>query len=215
MAPVTAATIDAFVRNGGFLWADGRCAFLDKRMCLRNTVPCNGLDKVFGCREIDEVAPREYDELLLKDGSRLKPCREIQRLRLYEGAEALAECNGYPAAVRNRHRRGVAELWGTYLSVNPDSSFAPLLTDFAAENGIRPEIKISSGSNVIVSQLHGENMLLAVFTSLARAPQKVVAELPIQSGKIVNGDNNAVLTGNVLEFSISYGKTLPVIISIL
>ena len=213
MAPATAAAIEEFVRNGGLLWADGRCAFLDKRMCLRNTVPCNGLDKVFGCREIDEVAPREYDQLQLKDGSQLKPCREIQRLRLYDGADVLAECNGYPAAVRNRYGKGIAELWGTYLSVNPDSGFAPLLTGFAAENGILPEIDIISGSNVIVSMLRGEKLLLAVFTSMARTPQKVVAVLPIQSGKIVN-DSNIALTGNTLDFTISYGQTLPVLIEI-
>ena len=212
MAPATAATIEEFVRNGGLLWADGRCAFLDKRMCLRNTVPCNGLDKVFGCREIDEVAPREYDQLQLKDGSRLKPCREIQRLRLTEGAEALAECNGYPAAVRNRYGKGIAELWGTYLSVNPESGFAPLLIDFAAENGIKPEIRINSGSNVIVSLLRGKNLHLAVFTSLLKQPQKIVAELPMQSGKILNECSQVALTGNTLELSISYGQTLPVLI---
>ena len=211
MAPKTAEAIEAFVKNGGLLWADGRCAFLDKGLFLRTTVPCNGLDKVFGCREIDEVAPRDYDLLHLKDGSQVKPCREIQRLSLYEGAEVLAECNGYPAAVRNRYGKGLAELWGTYLSVNLESGFEPLLTGFAAKNGIQPEVKITSGSNVIISLLHGENMLLAVFTSLARTPQTVAAELPIQSGRIVN-DTNAVLTGNTLEFTISCGQTLPLII---
>ncbi|MBQ9367519.1 MAG: hypothetical protein IJT83_07050 [Victivallales bacterium] len=54
-------------------------------------------------------------------------------------------------------------------------------------------------------------MLLAVFTSLARTPQKVVAQLPIQSGRIVN-DTNAVLTGNTLECTLSYGQTLPLLI---
>lgn len=211
MAPATAAAIEEFVRNGGHLWADGRCAFLDKGLFLRTTVPCNGLDKVFGCREIDEVAPRNFDQLYLNDGSQVKPCREIQRLSLYEGAEALAECNGYPAAVRNCYGKGRSELWGTYLSVNLESGFAPLLTGFAAENGIQPEVKITSGSNVIVSLLHGENLLLTVFTSLAKTPQKVVAELPIQSGRIVN-DTNAVLTGNTLDFTISYGQTLPLLI---
>ena len=50
-----------------------------------------------------------------------------------------------------------------------------------------------------------------MFTSLAKTPQKVVAQLPIQSGRIVN-DANAVLTENTLECTLSYGQTLPLLI---
>ena len=209
-SPNTASVVQPAAGGGSRNCAVG-CGGCQLTQFLRTTVPCNGLDKVFGCREIDEVAPRDYDQLHMKDGSSLKPCREIQRLSLYEDAEALAECNGYPAAVRNRYGKGLAELWGTYLSVNLESGFEPLLTGFAAENGIQPEVKITSGSDIITSLLHGENLLLTVFTSLARTSQKVVAELPIQSGRIVN-DSNAALTGNTLELTLSYGQTLPLLI---
>ncbi|MBP5640426.1 MAG: beta-galactosidase [Victivallales bacterium] len=211
IAPSTAAAIEEFVRGGGAIWADGRCGFLDKHMFLRHTVPGNGLDRVFGCREIDEVAPRENDLLILKDGSTVKPHREIQRLKVAESAEILAECNGYPAAVRNRYGKGNAELWGTYLSANPETDFSAILLGFAKANGVMPDIRLNYGKDVIVSMLRGENNLLAVFTSLVEREQSVTAELPIQNGRILNGAS-AVLAGNTVEFTLSPDETLPLLI---
>ena len=211
IAPETASAIAEFVRNGGALWADGRCGFLDRHHFLRSTVPGNGLDQVFGCREIDEVAPFETDRLNMKNGSQVKPYREIQRLNPYDSAEILAVCNGYPAAVRNRYGKGVAELWGTYLSGNPETDLFAFLPKFAEENGVQPEIRIQRGKDVIVSMLHGGDVLLAVFTSLAEAEQKVIAELPVTEGKLLN-DVPATLSGSKAEFSIRSNETVSLLI---
>ena len=211
IASSTAAVIEEFVRSGGAVWADGRCGFLDKHLFLRHTVPGNGLDRVFGCREIDEVAPRVNDLLILKDGSTVKPHREIQRLKAAESAEILAVCNGYPAAVRNCYGKGTAELWGTYLSANPETDFSAILLGFAKACGVMPEIKLNFGKDVIVSMLRGENNLLAVFTSLAEREQSVTAELPIQNGRILN-DASAVLAGHTIEFTLRPDETLPLLI---
>lgn len=211
IAPATAAAIEAFVRDGGAVWADGRCGFLDKHLFLRHTVPGNGLDRVFGCREIDEVAPFANDYLLLKDGSQVKPHREIQRLEAAASAEVLAECNGYPAAVRHHYGKGCAELWGTYLSGNPETNLATFLPGFAAANGIEPEIRIKSGSDVVVSPRRGEEILLAVFTSLANQEQAITAQLPLANGKMLN-DAAAVLTGNTVAFTIRPSETRTLLI---
>ncbi len=211
IAPSTAAAIEEFVRNGGAVWADGRCGVFDKHLFLRQTVPGNGLDRVFGCREIDEVAPRADDLLILNDGSTVTPYREVQRLKVADSAEALAECNGYPAAVRNRYGKGTTELWGTYLSANPEMDLSAILLGFVEVNGVTPEIRLTRGNDVIVSMLRGENVLLAVFTSLADHEQAVAAELPIQNGRVLN--NVSVVWGqNTLEFTLRPSETLPLLI---
>jgi len=207
----TAAKIADFVRDGGAVWADGRCGFLDHGLCMRGTVPGHGLDQVFGCREIDETAPRESSLLILKDGSQVKPYREIQRLKPYDSAEILAECNGYPAAVRNHYGKGTAELWGTYLTGNQETDLSKFLPEFAETNGVQPEIRLQSGEDVIVSTLHGENVLLAVFTSLAETKQNIIAELPVTEGKLLN-DVPATLSGSKAEFSIRSNETVSLLI---
>ena len=215
VAPETAAALEGFVRRGGALWADGRCGFLDKHMMLRDTVPCNGLDRVFGCREIDEVAPFEQDRLIRRDGSALKPYREIQRLEPYETAEVLAECNGYPAAVRNRYGAGTAELWGSWIAAEPENDLAAMLTGFAVAHGVEPELRIRRGHDVLASLRRGEELLLAVFTSLAEEVQEVVAELPFAEGKVLNGGvaSAVAFAGGELKFAIRPGETLPMLIS--
>ncbi len=211
IAPSTANAIEEFVRNGGAVWADGRCGVFDRHLFLRKTVPGNGLDKVFGCIEIDEVAPRDNDLMVLQDGSNVKPHREIQRLKAFDGAEIIAECNGYPAAVRNRYGKGNTELWGTYLSANPETDVSGILLNFIEANGVEPEIKLIKGDDVIVSMLRGENILLAVFTSLTEHEQTVTAELPDHNGKVLN-DSSVVLTGNTLEFTLPAAETIPLLI---
>ena len=211
IAPETAQAIAEFVRNGGAVWADGRCGFLDRHLFLRDTVPGNGLDQVFGCRETDEVAPFETDRLIRKDGSPVKPYREIQRLKPYDSAEVLAECSGYPAAVRNRYGKGTAELWGTCLTAGPETDLSKFLPKFAEANGVQPEIRLQSGEDVIVSPLHGENVLLAVFTSLAETEQNIIAELPVTEGKLLN-DVPATLSGSKAEFSIRSNETVSLLI---
>ena len=211
IAPETAEAIKNFVRNGGAVWADGRCGLFDKHYYLRNTVPGNGLDRVFGCHEIDEVAPRENDRFVCKDGSFVKPYREIQRLKVDDSAEILAECNGYPAAVRNRYGKGIAELWGTYLSANPEADLSAFLIGFAAAGGVQSEVRIRQGKEMFFSLLSGEGIMLAVFTSLAETGQKVIIELPLESGKILN-DVSADLSGGKVEFVIQKNETVPLLI---
>ena len=211
IAPATASAIEEFVRNGGAVWADGRCGFLDKHLFLRCTVPVNGLDRVFGCREIDEVAPFENDRLILKDGSQVKPYREIQRLTPGETAEILAECNGYPAAVRNRYGKGIAELWGTYLSANPETDLSAFLPGFATANGVLPEIRIKQGKDMAFSLLRGDGVMLAVFTSLAETDQRITVELPLKCGKIIN-DVVVNISGRSVEFAIRKNETIPLLI---
>ena len=53
--------------------------------------------------------------------------------------------------------------------------------------------------------------MLAVFTSLAETEQKVIIELPLESGKILN-DVSADLSGGKVEFVIQKKGTVPLLI---
>ncbi len=211
ITPETAEVIREFVRNGGAVWADGRCGLFDKHLFLRDTVPCNKLDELFGCREIDEVAPRESDQLILKDGSTLKPCREVQRFKVYESAEVLAECNGYPAAVRNHYGTGVAELWGTYLTVNPETDLSELIPDFAVSNNVTVPVSIEVGDDIIVSAVRSNDILFAVFTSLSNETQQVIAHFSGKPIAVLN-DIPVTLKDGILKFSIAPMETMAVFV---
>ena len=211
ITPETAEVIREFVRNGGAVWADGRCGVFDKHLFLRDTVPCNKLDELFGCREIDEVAPRESDQLILKDGSTLKPCREVQRFKVYESAEVLAECNGYPAAVRNHYGTGVAELWGTYLTVNPEADLSELIPAFAVSNNVTVPVSIEVGDDIIVSAVRRNDILFAVFTSLSDETQQVIAHFSGKPIAVLN-DIPVTLKDDILKFSIAPMETMAVFV---
>ena len=209
----TAEAIKKFAAGGGAVWADGRCGLFDKHLFLRNRVPCNGLDELFGCREIDEVAPRVNDFLSLKNGTTFKACREIQRLEVYDSAEILAECSGYPAAVRNHYGKGVAELWGTYLTANRETDLSSLLVKFAVERGVAALIDTGNARELLVSMLKSDKHILAVFTSLAAAPQTVTAKLPQKADQLLN-DVPVELLGEQIKLTIRPGETVPVLVSV-
>ena len=211
MAPETAEKLKEFVAAGGAIWADGRCGYLDKHLFLRKCVPGHGLDKMFGCREIDEVAPRPKDQLVLKDGSALPVFREIQRLCAEGNAEVLAECNGYPAAVRNHYGKGTTELWGTYLTTNFGADLSGIIPKFAEENGVNVPVRVKSGKDVIASCCQGGDAVLAVFTSLAKTSQKITASLPVSSGKILT-PASASWSKDGIELEIGPGETVDVLI---
>ena len=211
IAPESAAAIADFVRNGGAVWADGRCGYLDKHHFLRGTVPGNGLDRVFGCREIDEVAPLEGDRLVMGDGFEVAACWEVQRFKASGSAEVIARCHGWPAAVRHRYGNGIAELWGTYLTANEEADLSRLIPPFAARCVGKTPLAVRRGKELQMSLSRGDNVLFAVFTSLADEPQEAVVELPVPARKVLN-DVAAALDGGVLAFTIRPGETLPVLI---
>ena len=212
MDSAAAEKIKEFVVAGGAVWADGRCGYLDKHLFLRKCVPGHGLDQVFGCREIDEVAPRPADRLILKDGSTLLPYREIQRFHVEEGAEVLADCNGYPAAVRNHYGKGTAELWGTYLTPNRNPVLAEMLPKFAEEHGVNVPVRVKSGKDILVSCCRGGDVLLVVFTSLSKEPQQITASLPVTFGKIIV-PASASWSNEELDLKIEPYETTVVLVS--
>jgi hypothetical protein len=169
----TAKALEEFVRNGGWLWADGRCAFLDVGIFLRNEIPGHGLARVFGCNEADFIAVRESESFLLKNrtgsglesgsGSglelELKPFRFKQKLAATTG-ETTVTCNGEPVGMRNHYGKGCAELLGTYLCLgihaamdNPVmkaqlEAMQNVIVDFVRASGVPVRNDITTGFEI-------------------------------------------------------------------
>lgn len=212
----TAALLADYTAQGGALWADGRCAMLDHHLFLRGVVPGNGLDRVFGCREADEIAPRADTLLELADGRRLKPWREVQRLHAEAGTEVLAVCGGYPAAVRHAFGRGTAELWGTWLTAGaarreidaPDR----LIADFAYAQGIASPLEVEGTDDLLMSVRCTKGNMLAVLTNSAVAERSVRIHLPASCShcRTEDGKTLAVSSG-LATLSIPAGGTAVLI----
>lgn len=151
-------------------------------------------------------------KLVLKDGSSLPVFREIQRLRAEGSAEVLAECNGYPAAVRNHFGKGTTELWGTCLTMNFGADLSKIIPDFAEKNGVNIPVRIKSGKNLIASCCRAEMPCWPFFPSLTKESQQITAALPVTSGEILTPAAASWCNGE-LVLRIEPYETTAVIIS--
>ena len=146
MGKKVADKLEDYVLNGGWLWADGRCAFLDEHVYIRQESPGHGLVDVFGCREADFVALRDESQIIMNNGSKLTPHLFLQYLEPV-GGNAVAECGGHTVIVRNRYGKGTAELNGTYftkgLQVCKNTENMDYLVNFALAAGVSPRLKLN------------------------------------------------------------------------
>ena len=164
----TAAILRKFVADGGAVWADGRFAFLDEYVCLRRRVPGHGLDELFGGFECDEIAPRPDMIIRSREYGDITPCRELQRFQAFPESQVIADCNGFPAALRNHYGRGCAELWGTPLAyadmLNGTNQLDRIIAGFAVKNGVSPIIE-PVGRGCMFSVLESNTKRLFIVTN--------------------------------------------------
>ena len=208
VSPATAKALAKFVETGGLLWADGRCGVYDKHLFLRGVVPGNGLDRVFGAREADEVAPLDDSTVLrLNDGRTLPAGREIQRLAPDADAEVLATCEGYPAAVRHVFGKGLAELWGTHLSAgeSADAAWRTILLEFVRRAASAP-YPCDTADGLVSGTAPDAPVRLVVATSLAKEARTVRVAVP-DDLRIAAAFGRAALAGNTLEFTLDPRET--------
>jgi hypothetical protein len=126
----------------------------------------------------------------------------VQRLKVYENAKVLATCNGYPAAVRNYYGKGVAEMWGTYITINPEANLDKIIPQFVIANKVSVPITIEKGNDIIVSTAKFKETILVVFTSLANEHQEIIANIAENSITVLN-DKRVTLSESKLKFSIA------------
>ncbi|MBE6365629.1 MAG: hypothetical protein E7053_07760 [Lentisphaerae bacterium] len=168
----TAAKLRKFVADGGAVWADGRCGFLDKYIALHDRIPGHGLDELFGGFECDEIAPRKTTVIESDDFGSVIPYRELQRFQTLPGTQVIAACDGYPAALRNDSGKGSAELWGTPLllgdMINGTAQSDRIIVDFAVRNGVKP-LYAPQSAPMPVSVLQAGNQTAVIVTNCGDA----------------------------------------------
>ena len=166
-----------FVADGGALWADGRCGWLDDHVYLRNTIPGNGLDELFGCYEEDFIASPEPFRL-----AKARSYRHLQYLHPTIGEE-LARNNRHVTAVRNKYGKGETELWGSYVTLGlqregEDADTMDQISDFAFRHGVKPIAETIPPQVLECSRLTGEKADLFVIGSRRHEPCTVELSFP-------------------------------------
>ena len=166
----SASSLITFVRNGGTLWSDGRCAFLDNHVFLRHMIPGHGLDEVFGAREADFIAIRadDHEPIVMNDGTAIQPYRHLQTLST-AGGTGIGRCQGQTVVVHHAYGQGHAELVGTYLSLgiqhNPDPATMDYLANVARAAGVEPKLDMTPATGVEASVLRGPRTDIIILTN--------------------------------------------------
>lgn len=179
IGPEIALKLRDFVEKGGALWADGRCGWLDEHVYLRYTVPGNGLDELFGCREADFVALRGEERI-----GNMRAFRHIQYLEP-ENGEVIAGLRGRSVSVRGRRGKGVAELHGSSVSLGivrlgEDPATMDAVAAFALEHGAVPRLRTVQPGIIFSSLLIGKEEDVYILSN--RRAEPVEIELHLNRG---------------------------------
>ena len=181
MGKEVAAKLADYVHNGGWLWADGRCAYLDEHVYVRQESPGHHLSEVFGCVEADFIALRDGAIINMNDGKKLNPYLFLQYLEPVNGTP-LAESNGHTVIVRNKYGKGTAELNGTYLTrglqVCEDTGNMDYLVDFAKAAGVTSRLDLIPEFGFEACMLNSSEGDLIVVTNRSGAEQELSIKAP-------------------------------------
>jgi beta-galactosidase GanA len=176
-----AQEIERYVSSGGRVLAEARTAWNNERGWATPIIPGGGLDRVFGCREV-EVRPRAKATVRLKwregstrsgGGAEFAGAIYEETLRVTgSAAETVASFqDGATAMVLNKHGKGETLFLGTFAGAaneaEPSSGFAEFMDRVAEWAQLKPPIKVrlKSGSGAPeVRLLEGPTgKLVAVF----------------------------------------------------
>lgn len=158
-----AREIDSYVASGGRVLAEARTAWNNERGWATPIIPGGGLDRVFGCREV-EVRPRKKTSVRLKwPGGPAKPGGAGTEFggAIYEetlrvttpGAQVVGSFHdGAAAMVLNKYGKGEALLLGTFAGAaneaEPSAGFAEFMDRVSAWAQLEPplKVKVKTGS---------------------------------------------------------------------
>jgi len=179
-----AEEIQRFVAAGGRVLAEARTAWNNERGWATDVIPGGGLDKTFGCREL-EVRPRAKSTLRLKSTLTQKNDKAVAASpeiagALYEEVLQTTEPSarvvgifgdGSPALVSNRSGKGETLFAGTFLGVanesQPSAGFQQLMDQVLEWAGIGAPVSVrptASESNLEIRLLEGsQGKLILVF----------------------------------------------------
>ena len=171
-----AEKIRSFVANGGNVYADGRVAYLDEHMYLRNRIPGHGLANLFGASEEDFTAEDGRVTLNTIDGQQVKGLKMRQRLRVVDGGIPSAYfTDGGIAAVDHSYGQGHTRIVGAQLCralrEYDDPDTLQYVADFARTHGISSPL--TTPLHVIVRKLEGQNHDLFFVFNNSDVPQEL------------------------------------------
>jgi len=158
--------LPGYVAQGGHLLSDPYCcAFTTAGHLTPTYVPGDGLDVLFGCRELDITWGSAREDAIVRAGRnhQIRGGHFRESLELRDGATAWASyADGTPAVVERRHGRGRALFAGVNLgmshsarqSISDDAARAgatvsgdaqALVLELAADAGVRAPLTCSHG----------------------------------------------------------------------
>ena len=210
MSKAVADKIREFTANGGAVWADGRCAYLDEHVFLRRMIPGHGLDEMFGCQEADFIAARDTEFRL---GS-LRGYMFRQYLAPTTG-NVLAEENGKALIVRNKFGKGETLLAGSYITLGlqrlgSDEATMNAIAEFASRHGVKPVLNVAPSAEIECSVMYGPHA--DVFILGNRTQTTVTARVELENTYVSFAQNGVRRNGGtVLEQPLAPEETVMVI----
>jgi hypothetical protein len=221
-----AEQIQRFVTAGGHVLAEARTAWNNERGWATDVIPGGGLDKTFGCREL-EVRPKAKSTLRLKSGftqknNKLDTASPDIAGSIYEEVLQTTDpsakvvgvfSDGSPALVLNHSGKGETLFAGTFLGVanesQPSAGFMQLMDQVLDWAGVDAPISVqsaASGANPEILLLEGsQGRLIMVFNreSSERRFQLILrARQTIKSSEAWTEGTPAVLGANERELSV-------------
>lgn len=197
MSATVASKLKYFVSNGGWLWADGRCAFLDEHVYLQDMIPGHGLNELFGCQEADFVSIRDNDRMITTQGNTIQSYRQMQYLEPTTG-NAIANYHDRIAAVRNSYGKGIAELNGSYVTrgiqINPDPDTMDYIANFAFEAGVKPKVKISPSLGFEVCLLSSQDVEIIIVSNTSNTELEAEILAPQVYSEVICPQDKEILT---------------------
>lgn len=210
MSKAVADKIREFTANGGAVWADGRCAYLDEHVFLRRMIPGHGLDEMFGCQEADFIAARDTEFRL----GALRGYMFRQYLAPTTG-DVLAEENGKALIVRNKFGKGETLLAGSYITLGlqrlgSDEATMNAIAEFAFRHGVKPVLNVAPSAEIECSVMYGPHA--DVFILGNRTQTTVTARVELENTYVSFAQNGVRRNGGtVLEQPLAPEETVMVI----
>jgi beta-galactosidase len=202
----SAASLKAYVQNGGALVAEARLGWSNERGNASERIPGMGLWEMMGCRETDvQTGAAGRTELRWTTTSILKP-GEVLPARWYEetlepispsARVAATFANGRPAAVLSTYGKGKTLMLGSYVSAAYQSTPTPAVERFYTAlldwAGVVLPLK-ASGVGIEARMLESATARLVFVFNHNRQPAETTLTLP-------PGEATDVITGERMRSS--------------
>jgi hypothetical protein len=190
MSTQTGEKIKEFVKNGGSVFADAKCAVKDEHGLSYLITPGAGLDELFGCKVKDFLPCQRVSihvveaasDISLGRGDLLTGDLIEEQLENINGQVIGIFEDGIPAIISRKFGKGQVMFVGTHMAESyfkyGESSTGNLISGFARSAGVKPPMMISGGDKMECMMLENDNHKVVIIIN--HQEQQVVAKLEIK-----------------------------------